>query len=365
MTRCVACLVLAVWATPACADGSLLGLPPLPQIDDPLLPRKVALGRALFFDRRLSFNGTLSCGMCHIPEQAFTQQELRTPVGFQGRSLRRNAPSLLNVAYRRTLFVDGRETTLENQVWSPLLHADEMANPSVGSVLARVAATDDYAARFDAAFGRGVTMETLGAALASYQRTLLAADSPFDRYYFAGDRMALDEAARRGFAVFLGSGCAECHRLGGSFAQFTDDDYHDTGIGYLQTMGRGGAARTVQVAPGVELALAGELGVPRRGDLGRYEITNDPADRYRFRTPTLRNVAVTAPYMHDGSLATLTDVIDYYADGGVPHEGQDARIRVLDLTPTQRGELLAFLTSLTSADVDRLIRDARSAPIGD
>jgi cytochrome c peroxidase len=330
------------------AAGSPLGLPPLPAVDDAMLPRKVALGRQLFFDRRLSFNGTLSCGMCHIPEQGFTQRELRTSVGFQGRSLRRNAPSLLNVAYRSALFVDGRETTLDNQVWSPLLNADEMANPSVGNVLARVAATDDYADRFNAAFGRGVTMETLGAALASYERTLLAGNSAFDRYYFAGDRTALNEPAQRGFALFLSNGCAACHRVAADLAQFTDDDYHDTGVGYRQTMGG-----TIAAEP------------PRISDLGRYEITNDPNDRYRFRTPSLRNVALTAPYMHDGSLATLADVIDYYAAGGVPHEGQDPRIRALDLTPAQRDDLVAFLLSLTGDDIDRLVLDARSTPIGD
>jgi hypothetical protein len=231
--RIITCLVVwcGLWATPACAGvplsgdprggyesrdfesasrrlaptgqalngesaGSRLGLPPLRGTgDDPALPAKIALGRQLFFDRRLSFNGTLSCGMCHVPEQGFTQHELRTPVGFQGRSLPRNAPTLLNVAYRPALFVDGRESTLENQVFSPLLAADEMANPSIGSVLDRVASTGDYAGRFRAAFDRGVTMETLGAALASYERTLVAAASPFDRYYFGGDRSALDDEA--------------------------------------------------------------------------------------------------------------------------------------------------------------------------
>jgi cytochrome c peroxidase len=346
--------------------GSQLGLPPLPGgADDPALRGKIALGRQLFFDRRLSFNGTLSCGMCHVPEQGFTQHELRTPVGFQGHSLPRNAPTLLNVAYRPALFVDGRESTLENQVWSPLLAADEMANPSIGSVLDRVSAMGDYAGRFRTAFGRGVTMETLGAALASYERTLVAAASPFDRFYFGGDPNALDDKAKHGFALFLKNGCSSCHRIDTTYAQFTDDAYHDTGIGYQQTMGSGGPVRSMPVAPGVVLRLAGQPSVPRVADLGRYLITGDPVDRYRFRTPSLRNVAVTAPYMHDGSIATLAEVIDYYADGGVPHEGQDPRIRRLALTPTQRDEVAAFLNSLTGENVNRLARDARSAPIGD
>ncbi len=347
------------------AAAAPLGLTP-PQATDALVtPQTIALGRKLFFDRRLSFNGTLSCGMCHIPEQAFAQNELRTPVGFQGRSVRRNAPSLLNVADRALLFVDGRETALESQVWSPLLAANEMANPSVGYVLARIATMTDYAGAFEAAYGRGVSMELLGAALASYQRTLLSANSPFDRFYYGADPAALGAQARAGFALFRSNGCAACHRIEDAAASFTDDDFHDTGIGYRQTMGIAAPVRSVFVAPGVEIALAQSLATPIVADLGRYEITNDPADLYRFRTPSLRNVALTAPYMHDGSIATLAAVLEYYDAGGVAHAGQDPRIRPLGLSGAERAALLTFLVSLTGENVARLAADARSVPIGD
>jgi cytochrome c peroxidase len=342
-----------------------LGLGPVPEAASIVTPATIALGRRLFFDRRLSFNGTLSCGMCHVPEQAFAQNELRTPVGFQGSSVRRNAPSLLNVAYRSALFADGRETSLETQVWSPLLAPNEMANPSVGFVLARVASIAEYEGAFEAAYGRGVSMELLGAAVASYERALLAGNSAFDRTYFGAEPDALSEAAGAGFVLFKAKGCGACHRVDAQSAPFTDDEFHDTGIGYRQTMGRAEPLRRLVVAPGVELTLAQSLTVPEAADLGRYEITSDPIDRYRFRTPSLRNVALTAPYMHDGSVATLQEVIEYYDRGGVPHPTQDPRIRPLQLTLAERASLVAFLVSLTGDGVDRIAADARSVPIGD
>ena len=157
-----------------------LGLPAmaLPRRNPPT-EAKIALGRKLFFDRRLSFNRTLSCAMCHVPEQGFTQYELKTPVGIEGRFVKRNSPTLLNVGYRTTLFHDGREATLENQVWQPLLKSNEMANPSIGFVLATIRDARDYEGLFEAAFDQGLTAETVGMALASYQRGLVAADSPF------------------------------------------------------------------------------------------------------------------------------------------------------------------------------------------
>jgi len=341
-----------------------LGLAAVPvPADNPPTAAKIALGRKLFFDRRLSFNATLSCGMCHVPEQGFAQEELRTPVGFQGRDVRRNAPTLLNVGFRPRLFLDGRETSLENQVWAPLLQQNEMANPSIGSVLERIRSAEDYAGLFEAAFGRGVSMETLGGALASYERALLAGNSAFDRFYFGGDAAALDERAQRGLALFGSVGCARCHRFDATAAQFTDDAFHDTGIGYRQAMRFVSSPTRLPVAPGVELPFAAEpLAVT---DLGRSEITSDPNDRFRFRTPSLRNVERTAPYMHDGSIATLAEVVAFYDRGGEPHPTQDPAIQPLHLTAEQRDALVAFLVALTGSNVDALAADARSVPIGD
>jgi len=340
-----------------------LGLPPIDW--QPPGADAIRLGQRLFFDRRLSVNGTLSCAMCHVPEQGFTQQELRTPIGVEGRSGSRNAPGLLNVAYRQTLFVDGRETALETQIWSPLLAHNEMANPTVGGVLARVAGLDDYTARFRAVFGEGVTMSTLGRALASYQRALLSADSAFDRWYFGGDAAALDAEAIRGFELFLAEGCVSCHQMGDDHALFTDHAFHDTGIGYRDPRRRGSTRQRITVAPGVVLDVDGTaLPVPA-ADLGRYRITGDPADRWRFRTPGLRNVALTAPYMHDGSLATLLDVVAHYSAGGTPHEGLDPRLRPLELTAAEQRALVRFLESLTGANAAALAQDARRTGVGD
>jgi cytochrome c peroxidase len=349
-----------------------LGLPAVPvPADNPLTAAKIALGRTLFFDRRLSLNGTVSCAMCHVPDQGFTSNELQTAVGIEGRTVRRNAPTLYNVAYLDHLFHDGREHRLEQQIWGPLLAANEMGNPSVGHVLATVAALPDYDGLFETAFaGRGPDMLTLGAALASYERTLLAADAPFDRWRFGGDAGALDAAAVRGFALFTGKArCAACHTVAADHALFTDDAFHDTGVGYRASMTPEPATRRVQVAPGVALDVAtasyAAAAEPRPADLGRYEITQDPADRWRYRTPSLRNVALTAPYMHDGSLPTLRAVVEFYNAGGVPHALLDPRLRPLGLSAGEIDDLVALLASLTGATVDTVVRDAFAAPIGD
>jgi len=348
------------------------GLPPVPvPAANPLTAAKVALGRKLFYDRRLSLNGTMSCAMCHIPEQGFTSNELATAVGIEGRTVRRNTPTVLNAAYLTRLFHDGREYNLEQQVWGPLLARNEMGNPSVGSVIRRLEELADYREPFSAAFGgRGPSMATVGEALASYQRTLVSGDSPFDRWHYGGDETALDEAARRGFGLFTGkAGCAACHTIGPAHALFTDSALHNTGVGYREAMEKAPPTRAVTVAPGVVLEVPSTVidavSEQTPGDLGLYEITQDPDDRWKYRTPTLRNIALTAPYMHNGSLPTLEAVVAFYNAGGVPNEVLDPRIRPLGLTPAERADLAAFLASLTGADVDVLIADAFAAPIGD
>jgi cytochrome c peroxidase len=353
-------------------DSPPLGLPPVPEPDDnPITPQKVALGRRLFYDRRLSLNETISCAMCHIPEQGFTNNELATAVGTEGRTVRRNAPTIYNVAYHERLFHDGRETRLEHQVWGPLLARNEMANPSIGALLEKLRGLDDYEARFAAAFPeRGLAMETLGRALASYQRSLVSGDSPFDRWRYGGEEEALPKAARRGFALFSGKGgCTGCHSVGAQSALFTDHGFHNTGIGFERAMAPDSAETEVQVAPGltlsVDTALLGPISEPPLSDLGRYEVTQDPADRWLYRTPTLRNVSLTAPYMHDGSLRSLREVVAFYVKGGVSNPGLDPRIRPLDLDDGEINDLVAFLESLTGSDVDRLVADAFAAPVGD
>ncbi|MES9994123.1 MAG: cytochrome c peroxidase [Candidatus Thiodiazotropha sp.] len=349
-----------------------LGLPPVPvPADNPLTREKIELGRKLFYDRRLSLNDTFSCAMCHVPEQGFTSNELAMAVGIEGRSVRRNSPSVYNSAYAKLLFHDGREENLEQQVWGPLLARNEMANPSVGYVLQKIRDIDDYDGSFEAAFdGRGVSMETLGMAIASYQRTLVSGNSAFDRWYYGGDKQALSAEAQRGFDLFVGkAGCAACHRIGDKHALFSDDTLHNTGIGYRESMGILPEKQPVLVAPGVvlqvERSVIESVGEPPPTDVGRYEVTQNPADRWKYKTPSLRNVALTAPYMHNGSLGTLGEVVDFYDGGGVPNELLDPLIRPLGLSDEDKADLVAFLQSLTGGNVDTLVADAFAAPVGD
>jgi cytochrome c peroxidase len=348
-----------------------LGLPPVPvPAENPPTAEKIALGRKLFFDRRLSFNNTMSCGMCHIPEQGFTNNELRTPLGVEGKSLRRNAPTILNAAYAAVIFHDGRETALETQTISPILAANEMANPSIGWLLSKIESLPDYRGLFERAFGGGPTIDRIGMAIASWERTLIAGGSRFDRWKYGGEQDALTPLEQKGFELFTGrAGCDRCHTVGKESALFTDQRFHDTGIGYAgERAADGGSPVHVEIAPDVRVPLAREVlmsvGEPAAPDLGRFEVTLDPDDKWRFRTPSLRNVALTAPYMHDGSLATLEDVVRFYVRGGVPHPGLDPMIEPLSLSDDSVRAMVAFLSSLTSPSVASLEVDARSVEVG-
>jgi cytochrome c peroxidase len=355
----------------ALAKKPMLGLPavPVPK-DNPLTPAKIGLGRKLFYDRRLSLNKTFSCAMCHIPEQGFTSNEMATAVGAEGRTVRRNSPTLYNVAYLDRLFHDGRETTLEQQAWGPLLAHNEMANPSIGYVLETVAKSGDYRGLFQKAFGKGPSMETLGMAIASYERTLNSADSPFDRWYFGKDKKALSDQARQGFKLFTGKArCSGCHTVGPKSALFTDNGFHNTGIGFAAAMGGSNEKRRVQIAPGtfveVDREVIDSVSGEKGNDLGRYEVTQNPEDRWKYRTPSLRNIGLTAPYMHDGSLGTLEKVVQFYRQGGRPNENLDALIRPLPLNDQEAAALVAFLKSLTGSNAGDLVGDAFAAPVGD
>ena len=347
-----------------------LGLPPLP-IGDVLTSKKVALGKKLFFDRRLSLNRTISCAMCHVPEQGFTSNETATAVGIEGRTVRRNSPTLLNVGYAHLLFHDGRENRLEQQVWGPLLAKNEMGNPAVGTVMQRIESLHDYDGLFEKAFdGKAASMETIGKALAAYQMTLNAANSRFDRWRYGNDPKALNAKEQYGYRIFTGkAGCSSCHLIGEYHALFSDDDLHNTGVGYRNSMGVRESRQQVQLAPGVLVQvpqqIIAKVSEPPPADLGRYEITEAPDDRWKYKTPTLRNIALTAPYMHDGSLSTLAEVIDFYDAGGVPNPLLDPRIRPLHLNSKEKAALEAFLRTLTGDNIAAIIKDAREMPIGD
>ncbi len=351
----------ATAAAAAAGPEAALGLPPLPHAVDQA-PAKVALGRKLFFDRRLSFNGTMSCAMCHVPEEGFASRASRLGIGIEGKSLRRNAPTVLNVAWQTALFWDGRENNLVTQAWSPLLHADEMANPSVGHVMSTIAGLPDYANLFEAAFdGRPASMDTVGQALASYEATLVAADSAFDRWYFAGQADALNAAEQRGFALFTGKArCAQCHAVQREGTLLSDGRFHVTGAGANAALPE---RVQIELIPGVRAEISrrelASITEPGTTDLGRFELSLLEADRRAFRTPSLRNVALTAPYMHDGSLAQLADVIRFYDRGGGDVEGKTPLLQTLHLSDTEQDDLVAFLHSLSSPHAATLAAAAR------
>ena len=352
----------ALFISPAAADPAHFGM----QATSNPSAQQADLGKRLFFDRRLSVNGTLSCAMCHIPEQGFTQNQLSTPVGLKGRSVKRNSPTLINVAYRKILFFDGREFTLENQVWSPLLNAREMGNVSIGSVIRRLQDLDDYNAGFNKIYADGITATTIGRALAAYERTLIAAGSPFDQWYFGKQVSAVSKAVKDGFALFIRHGCGNCHTVEDKHAQFTDDDFHNTGIGYARSMlGQVRETKIIQLAETISIQTSGLFKGDSLNDLGRYEMTGLATDRWKYRTPTLRNITLTPPYMHDGSLSTLDEVIAFYVNGGIVNDGLDEKIKPLKLNSSEIRQLILFLHSLTSPHVQELIKDARTMAIGD
>ncbi len=343
----IALAVLIALPTVGAQEISLpLGLPPVPR-EIAGTPAMRKLGEKLFFDRSLAANGTLSCAMCHIPAQAFTSNQSTSSIGMEGRSLRRNAPSLYNVVFKQYLFHDGRETDLAAQVWGPLLAPDEMGNAGVGPLLSRLRNDPDYGPEFDGAFpGEGVTMTTLGRAIAAYEATLLRGDSRFDRAIFGGEKNVLSPQEWRGYDIFMSkAGCASCHKIGRDSALLTDQAWHNTGVAFRRRASRS----RIQLAPGlvkdIDLSSLGLAASPPR-DVGRFEITNDPADRWAYTTPMLRGVADSWPYMHDGSLQTLEDVIDFYDTGGGPNPALDPKIRPLHLTTEEKAALLAFLKAL-------------------
>ena len=337
-----------------CNGNSNLGLP----IGEPPRENVVELGRQLFFDRRLSVNNTLSCGMCHIPEQGFTQNDLRTPVGIEGQSLRRNSPSLLNVSHRPLLFQDGREFSLANQVWSPLLSEAEMGNLSIGMVIKRIEGMDDYANKFKATLGE-IDVITIGKALAAYQQSLHSGNSPFDRWFFLEDTSAVSNNVKNGFQIFKRKGCINCHQIKEDWSLFSDQKFHNTGIGYERSMSLKPSHRNLKLTNTITIQTDINFKSEVKGDLGRYEVTGDPKDRWKYRTAGLRNVALTSPYMHDGSLPTLNSVLKFYSEGGVSNPGLDPLMKPFKLSDRETRDLIEFLNSLTSSNIKEIINSAR------
>ena len=355
-----------------------LGLPKIPvPADNPITVDKIELGKKLFFDRRLSLNDTFSCAMCHIAEQGYTSNEMEKAVGFEGRTNRRNAPTLYNTAYLSKLFLDGRETSLENQVWAPLVGHNKMGMTSIGQVIDKVRGLGDYNGLFESAFdGQQANIMTIAQAISSYERVLVSGNSAFDRWYFAKQEDAISDEAKRGFDLFSGkANCIACHSVGEKTALFTDNKLHNTGLGFQVAMGREPESERMLIAPGVYLDVKTSVKnsfTTKQGDTGYYEVTQDPDDRWKYRTSSLRNIALTAPYMHDGSMLDLDSVIAYYNQGGFPKNEsnfpnvtQSPIIKPLGLTDEESSDLIAFLKTLTGDNIEEVISDAFATPVGD
>ncbi|MBM3727678.1 MAG: c-type cytochrome [Acidobacteria bacterium] len=302
-----------------------LGLPPLPVPgNNPLTRETMALGNKLYFSTALSKDGSISCASCHNPSLGFSDgQPVSTGVG--GKKGGRNAPTVINAAYNSLQFWDGRAANLEAQASGPILNPVEMAHTAEG-VVAKLSGDPEWKPLFAAAYGSPeVTMDRIAAAIAAFERTVLRGNSKFDRYQYGGDRNALSAAALRGLEIFKDKAkgnCAVCHTIEEKYALFTDNLFHNLGVG---------------------LNAEGEL-----TDSGRHQVTEREGDQGAFRTPTLRNITETAPYMHDGSLKTLKEVIDFYVGGGNANPHRDKEIKSLShLTQRDRTDLVAFLESLT------------------
>jgi cytochrome c peroxidase len=295
--RCLKVLHVIAAATIVCAVGlgdeaesrhepTLSVLPhsvPAPK-DNLTTAAKVRLGKRLFFDPRLSGDNEMSCATCHLPDKAFGDGLARSP-GADGKLLARNTPTLLNVGFYSTFFWDGRAASLEEQALGPIQSPDEM-HQDLDGLVKELASVPDYVRQFDEVFGRRITRQDIAKALAAFERTLVTRNSPFDRY-LAGETSALSHRAKEGLELFMGdAGCIRCH----NGPLLSDGKYYRLGVG--------------------------------RDDKGRSAVTKKPDDLYKFRTPSLRDVAATGPYMHDGSQATLFDVVQFYYRG-VPSRGPD------------------------------------------
>jgi cytochrome c peroxidase len=327
-----------------------LGLPPVLARE---APQKVALGKRLFFDGRLSADGTVACATCHDPQLAFTDRR-PTSTGIHGRVGQRNAPTVLNAAFNTLQFWDGRAATLEQQASMVVVNPAEMGQPSVDAAVAAVASDPSYRAQFMDAFQRPPNTADLVSAIAAYERTLLSYDSPFD-HFIAGDTAAISDAAKRGWKLFNTKGrCNKCHAASDATpdtTNFTDHDFHNIGIGIIRHDVRAIARRAER-----EVASGDTLGVDRAAIeteltvLGRYLLTKRTADIAAFKTPNLRNVMVTAPYFHDGSQLTLWDAVDHYNKGdGLQNPWLDEDIQPLALSEAEIDDLVAFMASLTSS----------------
>ncbi|OQW61226.1 MAG: cytochrome-c peroxidase [Proteobacteria bacterium HN_bin10] len=282
--------------------------------DNPQTAQKIELGRLLFFDKRLSKNDTIACASCHLPSMAFTDGQ---PVSTGINKLKggRSAPASINRVYSKAQFWDGRADTLEDQSIGPFVSPVEHGFINHDEMVAKMRKIAGYRKLFQEVFGREIVIEDVGKAIASFQRTIVSGNSAVDRFDVGGEEKALSESAQRGLELFRSKArCTRCH----SGFNFSDEKFHNLGIGW--------DTNTV--------------------DLGRYMVTKNPEDIGAFKTPTLREIARTAPYMHDGRFKTLEEVVNFYNQGGIQNPHKDNTLIPLEMSQQEKADLVAFLKSL-------------------
>ena len=279
---------------------------------------KIKLGEQLYFDGRLSKNNSISCAFCHTPGLGFADPK-QTSLGVDGKRGGRQAPTVYNTAFNPVQFWDGRAGSLEEQAIGPIINPVEMAE-TYENVVKKLSALQGYRDQFQAVFGAGVSVQGIGEAIAAYERTIISTNSDFDKFVL-GDKAAMSEEAQRGMALFKGKGrCILCH----NGPNFTDNQFHNLGV--------------PQVGPMKE-------------DLGRYYVTRQEGDKGAFKTPTLRSIVETAPYMHDGVYKTLEEVVDFLDKGGSSNSHLSPLMRPLGLKAQEKSDLIAFLKALTGEEI--------------
>ena len=362
-------VVGSAWQVAASESSSLLGLPPVPVPEDnPQTEEKIALGKKLFDDMRFSTTGEVACANCHAEDKAFTDSPLSVSEGINKFTGTRNAPTVVNSVYFETMFWDGRSPSLEDQALHPFINPVEMGLKDHEPILKIVRSDPEYVKAFKQVFGKSgkdITMDEVTKAIAAFERTVVTGNSPFDRYFYGGQKDALTQAQKRGFHHFVNKGrCVSCHVIEQTQALFTDNRFHNIGVGIndIQEDVPGLAHEFLKAE-----ATASEVDVKvltnkKTSELGRFAVTRSLDGLGAFKTPTLRNIDVTGPYMHDGSLKTLREVVEHYNNGGVTKEGDPVNdflsggIRPLELTDEEIDDLVEFMEALTSPEFAELAK---------
>ena len=324
-----------------------LGLTPIAgfvPLSNPMTKKKVELGKQLYFDARVSKDGTVSCATCHNPEKGWTDQ-FDSSIGILGQKGSRNSPTVLNTVYGRTMFWDGRAPSLEGQAQGPVQNKIEMGDQSYKEIIERLRTIKGYREQFQVVFGTDVTLDGMAKAIAAFERTALSGNSKYDKYDRGQDEPSLkllSDSEKRGMVLFglrlrqdddfnpgvtlKKANCTSCH----AGQNFSDEQFHNLGVGWN--------AKEAKFA-----------------DLGRFVIApvgaKNPADIAAFKTPTVRDITRTAPYMHDGSEKTLEAVVEYYDKGGIANPHLDADMKPLKLTAQEKADVVAFMKALTGEEI--------------